>query len=121
MRPIPVGASAAMIFSLLVAFIVTPWASLRLLRREKGGDHGDDVAKGIPLAQSFPQRTVLLMKPANINNQEKMLDIHNVKNDDSDNDDYIVFLSMVGHYFDNLYLYIKSLVIKVITQYIKVE
>ncbi len=34
MRPIPVGASAAMIFSLLVAFIVTPWASLRLLRRE---------------------------------------------------------------------------------------
>lgn len=33
MRPIPVGASAAMVFSLLVAFIVTPWASLRLLRR----------------------------------------------------------------------------------------
>jgi multidrug efflux pump subunit AcrB len=33
MRPIPVGASAAMIFSLLVAFIVTPWASLRLLKR----------------------------------------------------------------------------------------
>ncbi len=31
MRPIPVGATAAMIFSLLVAFIVTPWASLRLL------------------------------------------------------------------------------------------
>ena len=26
MRPIPVGASAAMVFSLLVAFIVTPWA-----------------------------------------------------------------------------------------------
>jgi multidrug efflux pump subunit AcrB len=32
MRPIPVGATAAMIFSLLVAFIVTPWASTRLLR-----------------------------------------------------------------------------------------
>ncbi len=42
MRPIPVGASAAMIFSLLVAFIVTPWASMRLLRREKGGDHGEE-------------------------------------------------------------------------------
>jgi multidrug efflux pump subunit AcrB len=42
MRPIPVGASAAMIFSLMVAFIVTPWASLRLLRREKGGDHGEE-------------------------------------------------------------------------------
>ena len=38
MRPIPVGASAAMVFSLLVAFIVTPWASLRLLKR-KGGHH----------------------------------------------------------------------------------
>jgi multidrug efflux pump subunit AcrB len=32
MRPIPVGASAAMLFSLLVAFVVSPWASLRLLR-----------------------------------------------------------------------------------------
>jgi multidrug efflux pump subunit AcrB len=32
MRPIPVGASAAMIFSLIVAFVVSPWAALRLLR-----------------------------------------------------------------------------------------
>ncbi|HET6668863.1 MAG TPA: efflux RND transporter permease subunit [Pyrinomonadaceae bacterium] len=39
MRPIPIGASAAMVFSLLVAFVVTPWASLRLLKRESG--HGD--------------------------------------------------------------------------------
>jgi multidrug efflux pump subunit AcrB len=40
MRPIPIGASAAMIFSMLVAFIVTPWASLRLLRHKKnGGSH----------------------------------------------------------------------------------
>lgn len=39
MRPIPIGASAAMLFSLLVAFVVTPWASLRLLKRESG--HGD--------------------------------------------------------------------------------
>ncbi|MEO8798349.1 MAG: efflux RND transporter permease subunit, partial [Polyangiaceae bacterium] len=30
MRPIPIGASAAMIFSLLVAFVVTPWATIRL-------------------------------------------------------------------------------------------
>ena len=34
MRPIPVGASAAMVFSILVAFIVTPWASLHLLRKD---------------------------------------------------------------------------------------
>jgi multidrug efflux pump subunit AcrB len=33
MRPIPVGASAAMLFSLLVAFVVTPWAAVRLLPR----------------------------------------------------------------------------------------
>ncbi|MGZ4833240.1 MAG: efflux RND transporter permease subunit [Terriglobales bacterium] len=32
MRPIPVGASAAMMFSLMVAFIVSPWAALLLLR-----------------------------------------------------------------------------------------
>ena len=32
MRPIPVGASAAMFFSLVVAFVVSPWAALRLLR-----------------------------------------------------------------------------------------
>jgi multidrug efflux pump subunit AcrB len=31
MRPIPIGASAAMIFSLIVAFIVTPWATVRFL------------------------------------------------------------------------------------------
>jgi multidrug efflux pump subunit AcrB len=39
MRPIPVGASAAMLFSLAVAFVVTPWASLRLLRREGEAAH----------------------------------------------------------------------------------
>ncbi|HEU5414076.1 MAG TPA: efflux RND transporter permease subunit [Candidatus Angelobacter sp.] len=32
MRPIPVGASAAMLFSLAIAFVVSPWAALRLLR-----------------------------------------------------------------------------------------
>lgn len=37
MRPIPVGAAAAMVFSLLIAFIVTPWAGLRLIRHQGGG------------------------------------------------------------------------------------
>jgi len=32
MKPIPVGASLAMLLSLFVAFIVTPWASVRLLK-----------------------------------------------------------------------------------------
>jgi multidrug efflux pump subunit AcrB len=34
MRPIPIGASAAMVYSLLVAFVITPWAALRLLGDE---------------------------------------------------------------------------------------
>lgn len=33
MRPIPVGATAAMVFSLFVAFTITPWAAVRMLRR----------------------------------------------------------------------------------------
>jgi len=37
MRPIPVGASAAMLFSLLVAFVVSPWAALRLVGRHLEG------------------------------------------------------------------------------------
>jgi multidrug efflux pump subunit AcrB len=43
MRPIPVGASAAMLFSLVVAFIVTPWAAVRMLRGKPAGGHeGED-------------------------------------------------------------------------------
>ena len=38
MRPIPIGASAAMIFSLIVAFIVTPWATIRLLKHRLEGE-----------------------------------------------------------------------------------
>ncbi len=44
MRPIPVGASAAMIFSLVVAFIVTPWAAVRLLKSSGGHEHEQDDA-----------------------------------------------------------------------------
>ncbi|MGE3888290.1 MAG: efflux RND transporter permease subunit [Vicinamibacterales bacterium] len=40
MRPIPVGATAAMLFSLVVAFIVTPWAAVRLLKKD-GGHHDE--------------------------------------------------------------------------------
>ncbi|MBI3885173.1 MAG: efflux RND transporter permease subunit, partial [Opitutae bacterium] len=32
MRPIPIGSSAAMLFSLVVAFTITPWAALKILR-----------------------------------------------------------------------------------------
>ena len=43
MRPIPIGASAAMLFSLLVAFIVTPWAAVRIL---KPGRHHEGEREG---------------------------------------------------------------------------
>ncbi len=46
MRPIPVGASAAMIFSLAVAFIVSPWAATRIF--SSGGRHG-------PAEDSLPE------------------------------------------------------------------
>ncbi|MFW5829800.1 MAG: efflux RND transporter permease subunit, partial [Planctomycetota bacterium] len=46
MRPIPVGASAAMIFSLIIAFIVTPWASLIVLRRHRGSHQDETVDDG---------------------------------------------------------------------------
>jgi multidrug efflux pump subunit AcrB len=36
MRPIPIGASAAMFFSLIIAFVVTPWAAIRMLRWRNG-------------------------------------------------------------------------------------
>ena len=39
MRPIPVGASAAMAFSLVVAFVVTPWAALRILKPSDTHSH----------------------------------------------------------------------------------
>ena len=41
MRPIPVGASAAMVFSLIVAFVVSPWAALRLLGHYSGNSGHD--------------------------------------------------------------------------------
>jgi multidrug efflux pump subunit AcrB len=41
MRPIPIGASAAMVFSLLVAFMVTPWAAVRILKRSAAHGEGE--------------------------------------------------------------------------------
>jgi multidrug efflux pump subunit AcrB len=38
MRPIPVGASLAMLFSLVVAFVVSPWAAARLLKHEAAAE-----------------------------------------------------------------------------------
>ncbi|HEX7553878.1 MAG TPA: efflux RND transporter permease subunit, partial [Geothrix sp.] len=42
MRPIPVGASLAMLFSLVIAFVVSPWASLIVFRKEAHLPEVDD-------------------------------------------------------------------------------
>jgi multidrug efflux pump subunit AcrB len=64
MRPIPVGASAAMVFSLIVAFIVTPWASLRLLRRRDIlSSHGHDVGESWSTRLYRRVMTPLLAQP----------------------------------------------------------
>jgi multidrug efflux pump subunit AcrB len=43
MRPIPINASVGMLLSLAIALVVTPWLSLKLLRRH---EHGVDVDHG---------------------------------------------------------------------------
>jgi len=65
MRPIPVGASAAMIFSLLIAFIVTPWAAVRLLKASThGGAHGHGEEKDDKLTALYRRIMVpMLRKP----------------------------------------------------------
>ncbi|MFW5815238.1 MAG: efflux RND transporter permease subunit [Wenzhouxiangella sp.] len=41
MSPIPINASAGMVVSQIVAFVLAPWLAVRLLRHEKGIDRGD--------------------------------------------------------------------------------
>jgi multidrug efflux pump subunit AcrB len=55
MRPIPVGASVAMVFSLVIAFVVSPWAAIRIFRKEahlpetdQTGLHPADPARDAP-------------------------------------------------------------------------
>lgn len=67
MRPIPVGASAAMIFSLLVAFIVTPWAAIRLLKsagKHSGHGHDDESPDDVLTRLYRKVMTPLLRKPS---------------------------------------------------------
>jgi multidrug efflux pump subunit AcrB len=49
MRPIPVGASSAMIFSLAVAFIVSPWATRLFFARGAGAAHSEKAESRLTL------------------------------------------------------------------------
>jgi multidrug efflux pump subunit AcrB len=48
MRPIPIGSSAAMLFSLLVAFVVTPWAALKVLKGHAAHGHAGEFVDAPP-------------------------------------------------------------------------
>jgi multidrug efflux pump subunit AcrB len=66
MRPIPVGASAAMVFSLVIAFVVTPWAAVRLLKTGTHDHATEDLMTRLyrrvmgPLIASTRRRAVFL-------------------------------------------------------------
>ncbi|HEY6051314.1 MAG TPA: efflux RND transporter permease subunit, partial [Thermoanaerobaculia bacterium] len=61
MRPIPVGASAAMLFSLLVAFGVSPWAARFLFRRAAFGAAGHEGESRGALARLYRKAMTPLM------------------------------------------------------------
>ena len=43
MRPIPIGSSAAMLFSLIIAFTITPWAATHILKSHRSStNHGEE-------------------------------------------------------------------------------
>ncbi len=74
MRPIPIGSSAAMFFSLAIAFMVTPWASIRILRwgrkyssLTEGAacvtETGDPAGQSVPAGNFFTRIYCRLMVP----------------------------------------------------------
>jgi multidrug efflux pump subunit AcrB len=63
MRPIPTGASAAMLFSLAVAFIVSPWAASRIFRYHEAAP-GKAAAEGWQTRLYRRAMTSLVTRPA---------------------------------------------------------
>ena len=65
MRPIPIGASAAMVWSLAIAFIVTPWASIRILALGQKV-FAPDRRRPRPPARTATSRTRRISSPGSI-------------------------------------------------------
>lgn len=59
MRPIPINASVGMLISLLVALIVTPWLSLKLLAKHSHGPVSNQESKLHGLANSVMRRFII--------------------------------------------------------------
>jgi len=64
MRPIPTGASAAMLFSLAVAFIVSPWAALRIFGHRHAPDAAEGGSEGWSTRVYRRSMTALVTRPA---------------------------------------------------------
>jgi multidrug efflux pump subunit AcrB len=59
MRPIPVGASAAMLFSLLVAFVVSPWMSYKVLKGVRHKEGAKEEGRGLHAAYEKAMRPLV--------------------------------------------------------------
>ncbi len=65
MKPIPVGASLAMILSLFVAFIVTPWASVNILKKDHHENKSEEKESKLDkLYVAFVQKLITKKKNA---------------------------------------------------------
>ena len=68
MRPIPVGASAAMLLSLVVAFVIAPWASLRLLGHTAHAQHPAHTESESRLTRAYHRVMLPLIERASARN-----------------------------------------------------
>jgi multidrug efflux pump subunit AcrB len=76
MRPIPINASVAMFVSLLVAFVVTPWVTLRVLKKKHAPAHA--AGTGDPVAETRSERRIeriyaALMRPLIHSSRRRLL------------------------------------------------
>jgi multidrug efflux pump subunit AcrB len=62
MRPIPINASAAMLFSLVVAFVVSPWLTYRLFRRQAEKMAEGQTVDGTPDPSAETERETRFMR-----------------------------------------------------------
>ncbi|WP_414663545.1 efflux RND transporter permease subunit [Horticoccus sp. 23ND18S-11] len=63
MRPIPIGSTAAMLFSLAIAFTITPWAAIRMLRRHTSAGHAPGADHDAPPGDWFTRLYYRVMGP----------------------------------------------------------
>ncbi len=66
MSPIPVGASFAMILSLFVAFIVTPWSAVKLLKKHHSSEENENQSSRLDQIYEKIMDTLLTRKLASV-------------------------------------------------------